>query len=76
MTKISKLWVNYPYPPSGYFKPGNPFKNLNRGRVSNIIGLLRTTKAPLSSFQVANLLRLFDVPQVSYAATSAELSDK
>lgn len=28
------------------------------------------------SFQVASLLRLFDVPQVSYAATSAELSNK
>lgn len=29
-----------------------------------------------TTIQVASLLRLFDVPQVSYAATSAELSDK
>ncbi|XP_022786363.1 metabotropic glutamate receptor 3-like isoform X2 [Stylophora pistillata] len=29
-----------------------------------------------TTVQVASLLRLFDVPQVSYAATSAELSDK
>lgn len=27
-------------------------------------------------FQVANLLRLFKIPQVSYASTSAALSDK
>ena len=26
------------FPHSDYLKPGNPFKNLNRGRVSNIIG--------------------------------------
>ncbi|XP_078383255.1 metabotropic glutamate receptor 3-like [Oculina patagonica] len=30
----------------------------------------------ITTIQVASLLRLFDVPQVSYAATSAELSDK
>lgn len=28
------------------------------------------------SFQVANLLRLFQIPQISYASTSAKLSDK
>ena len=28
------------------------------------------------SIQVANLLRLFSIPQVSYASTSAVLSDK
>lgn len=30
----------------------------------------------LPSFQVANLLRLFQIPQISYASTSAKLSDK
>lgn len=29
-----------------------------------------------SSMQVANLLRLFQIPQISYASTSAKLSDK
>ena len=38
ITKINRLWVNFLFPPSDYLKPGNPFKNLNRGRVSNIIG--------------------------------------
>ena len=38
IAKINNLWVNILFLPSDYLKPGNPFKNLNRDRVSNIIG--------------------------------------
>ena len=38
ITKINKLGVNFLFLHSDYLKPGPPFKNLNRGRVSNIIG--------------------------------------
>ena len=38
ITKINKQWVNFLFPPSDYLKPGTPLKNLNRGRVSDIIG--------------------------------------
>ena len=34
---MNKLLVNFLFPPTDYLKPGTPFKNLNRGRVSNII---------------------------------------
>lgn len=38
IAKINKLGVNFLFLHSEYLKPGPPFKNLNRGRVSNIIG--------------------------------------
>lgn len=38
LIKNNKLWVNFLISPSDYFEPGTPFKNLNRGRVCNIIG--------------------------------------
>ena len=37
ITKINKLWVNFLFPPFDCLKSGTPFRNLNRGRVSNII---------------------------------------
>ena len=39
ITTINKLWENFLFPPSDYLKPGTPFKNLNRGRVSIINGM-------------------------------------
>ena len=38
LQRSTNFWLNILFPLSDYLKPGNPFKNLNRGRVSNIIG--------------------------------------
>ena len=46
--------------------------NGKRGSVSGVIG----TPFSFTSVAVANLLRLFQIPQISYAASAEELSDK
>ena len=38
ITKINKLRVNLLFLHSDYLKPATLFKNVNRGRISNIIG--------------------------------------
>ena len=51
ITKINKLLVNFLFPSTDYLKPGTPFKNLNGGRVSNIISNIigKTIVARMSS---------------------------
>ena len=46
--------------------------NGKRGSVSGVIG----TPFSFTSIAVANLLRLFQIPQISYSASTEELSDK
>lgn len=53
------------------FSRGLPEIN-NKSLLGGVVGPSYST----TTVQVASLLRLFDVPQVSYAATSSELSDK
>ena len=47
-------------------------RNGKKGSVSGVIG----TPFSFTSIAVANLLRLFQIPQISYAASAEELSDK
>nr|QVK45749.1 G protein-coupled receptor [Proales similis] len=47
-------------------------KRINQRRVIGVIGAASSSV----SVQVANLLRIFKVPQISYASTSPELSNK
>jgi ABC-type branched-subunit amino acid transport system substrate-binding protein len=52
-----------------------PQKNEDRIYKRKIAGVIGAASSSVS-IQVANLLRLFQVPQISYASTSPELSNK
>lgn len=45
------------------------------GRFDRVVGLIGGQSSE-TSIQLANLLRLFQIPQVSYMSTSPTLSDK
>ena len=53
-------------------------RDLKIGNESNVLGISGVVGAASSSVSVdtANLLRLFDIPQISYASTAKILSDK
>ena len=52
-----------------------PLKNVDAIHRRKVIGVIGAASSSVS-IQVANLLRLFQVPQISYASTSPELSNK
>ena len=54
------------------YSPVKLRKNIQRRKVVGVIGAASSSV----SVQVANLLRLFKVPQISYSSSTAELSNK
>ena len=52
-----------------------PRKNIEAINKRKVVGVIGAASSSVS-IQVANLLRLFQVPQLSYASTSPELSNK
>ncbi|XP_058833240.1 metabotropic glutamate receptor 8 isoform X3 [Topomyia yanbarensis] len=52
------------------------YNNCSRGHKKKVISGVVGAASSVTSIQVANLLRLFRIPQVSYFSTSPELSNK
>ncbi|CAG7727490.1 unnamed protein product [Allacma fusca] len=50
--------------------------NVTKGKKNKVISGVVGAASSVTSIQVANLLRLFKIPQVSYFSTSPELSNK
>ena len=67
----SNNYNNYNNNNNGY-APRKKYDLINKRKVVGVIGAASSSV----SIQVANLLRLFQVPQISYASTSPELSNK
>uniref|UniRef100_A0A4Y0BEL8 ANF_receptor domain-containing protein n=1 Tax=Anopheles funestus TaxID=62324 RepID=A0A4Y0BEL8_ANOFN len=54
----------------------NDYDNCSKGHKKKIISGVVGAASSVTSIQVANLLRLFKIPQVSFFSTSPELSNK